>query len=67
MDEKLLNKYRSYSKTEESFAVLFTKKYLIQAKGNWVDVVDSRLYEMSSDKLHFRFVKGVLYKRKIHY
>ena len=65
MDEKLLNKYRSYAKTEESFAVLFTKKYLTQAKGNWVDVVDSRLYEMSSDKLHFRFVKGVLYKRKI--
>jgi len=32
MDEKLLKMYRRYAHTEEAFAVLFTKKYLIQAK-----------------------------------
>jgi len=65
MNEKLLKKYLSYTNSEESFAVLFTKKYLIQAKGNWVDIIDSSPYEMSSDNLHFRFVKGGLYKRNI--
>lgn len=51
--------------TEESFAVLFVKKHLTQAKGHWVDIVECRRYEMSSDNLHFRFVVGGLYKRKI--
>ncbi len=69
MDNKLLKKYLEYAKTEESFAVLFVKKYLAQAKEHWVDIVDCRSYEMSSDNLHFRFVVGGLYKRKIkpHY
>jgi len=65
MDDKLLKKYLKYAKTEEAFAVLFVKKHLAQAKGHWVDIVDSRRYEMSSDNLHFRFVVGRLYKRKI--
>ena len=66
MDDKLLRKYREYANTEEAFAVLFVKKHLAQAKGHWVDIVDCRRYEMSSDNLHFRFVVGGLYKRKIH-
>ena len=65
MDDKLLEKYREYANTEEAFAVLFVKKHLTQAKGHWVDIVDCRRYEMSSDDLHFRFVIGGLYKRKI--
>jgi len=65
MDDKLLKKYLEYAKTEESFAVLFVKKHLAQAKEHWVDIVDCRRYEMSSDNLHFRFVVGGLYKRKI--
>jgi len=65
MDNKLLKKYLEYASTEESFAVLFVKKHLAQAKGHWVDIVDCRRYMMSSDKLHFRFVVGGLYKRKI--
>jgi hypothetical protein len=65
MDDKLLKKYLKYANTEESFAVLFVKKHLAQAKGHWVDIVDCRRYEMSSDSLHFRFVIGGLYKRKI--
>ena len=65
MDENLLNKYLKYANTDEAFAVLFVKKHLAQAKGHWVDIVDCRRYEMSSDNLHFRFVVGRLYKRKI--
>ncbi|MBS3954214.1 MAG: hypothetical protein KGZ88_14800 [Methylomicrobium sp.] len=65
MDDKLLKKYLEYTNTEEAFAVLFVKKHLSQAKGHWVDIVDYQRYEMSEDNLHFRFVVGGLYKRKI--
>lgn len=69
MDDKLLKKYLKYANTEESFAVLFVKRHVAQAKGHWIDIVECRRYEMSSDNLHFRFVVGGLYKRKIkpHY
>lgn len=65
MDERLLKRYREYASTEEAFAVLLVKKHLVQAKGHWVDVVDCRRYEMSPDNMHFRFVVGGLFKRKI--
>lgn len=65
MNEKLLKKYLEYASTEEAFAVLFVKKYLAQAKGHWIDIVECQRYEMSSDNLHFRFVIGGLYKRNI--
>lgn len=64
MDDKLLKKYLEYANTEESFAVLFVKKHLAQAKGHWIDIINCRRYEMSSNNLHFRFVAGRLYKRK---
>lgn len=66
MDDTLLKKYLEYANTEESFAVLFVKKHLAQAKGHWVDIGNYRRYEMSPDNLHFRFVVGSLYRRKIH-
>ena len=65
MDEKLLKKYLEYANTDEAFAVLFVKKHLSQAKGHWVDIADCQRYEMSSDNLHFKFVDGGLYQRKI--
>lgn len=65
MDDKLLNRFLEYASTEEAFAVLFVKKHLTQAKGHWIDILDCRRYEMSSDNLHFRFVVGGLYTRKI--
>ncbi|MGK7880830.1 MAG: hypothetical protein AB4060_12120 [Crocosphaera sp.] len=65
MENKLLEKYLKHPKTEESFAIIFVKKHLAQAKGHWIDIVHCRRYEMSSDILHFRFVVGGLYKRKI--
>lgn len=66
MDEKLLKRYREYASTEEAFAVLLVKKHLVQSKGHWIDVVRCRRYEMSRDPMHFRFVVGGLFKRKIH-
>jgi len=65
MDNKLLKKYLEYANSEDAFAVLFVKKHLPQAKGHWVDIFTSERYERSSDKLHFRFVAGRLYKRRI--
>jgi len=65
MDDKLLKKYLKYANTDEALAVLFVKKNLTQAKGHWIDIADCNRYEMSSDNLHFRFVVGGLYKRKI--
>ena len=65
MDDKLLRKYLKYANTDEAIAVLFVKKHLAGAKGRWIDIVECRRYEMSSDKLHFRFVVGGLYKRRI--
>ncbi|EFR2207007.1 hypothetical protein [Citrobacter meridianamericanus] len=66
MDNSLLKRYREYACTEEAFAVLFVKQHLSQSRGHWIDISSCRQYEMSSDRLHFRFVKGGLYKRKIH-
>jgi len=65
MDEKLLRRYREYANTDEAFAVLLVKKHLTQSKGHWVDVSNCRRYEMSTDPMHFRFVVGGLFKRKI--
>ena len=65
LDAKLLDRYLKYAASEEAYAVLFVKKHLAQAKGHWVDIVDRRQYEESSDPLHFRFVTGDLYKRRL--
>lgn len=65
MNDKILKKYLEYTSSEEAFAVLFVKKHLAQAKGRWVDIGEFRRYEMSPDNLHFRFVFGGLYERKI--
>ncbi|MFB2653941.1 Uncharacterised protein [Shewanella putrefaciens] len=66
MDDRLLKRYREYASSEEAFAVLLVKKHLAQAKGHWIDIVNCRRYEMSHDSMHFRFVVGGLFKRKIH-
>jgi len=65
MNEKLLKRYLEYASTEKAFAVLFVKKHLARAKGHWIDIGDCQRYEMSPDNLHFRFVFGGLFKRKI--
>ncbi len=66
MNEKLLARFRKYSRTDEAYAVAFVRLHLPQARGHWVDPVDFRRYEMSEDALHFRFVVGGLYRRRVH-
>jgi len=66
MDDRLLKMYLEYASSDEAFAVLFVKRHLTQAKGHWVDITNCQRYEMSSDNMHFRFVVGGLYQRKIH-
>ncbi|MCU7932466.1 MAG: hypothetical protein KZQ90_16825 [Candidatus Thiodiazotropha sp. (ex Codakia rugifera)] len=65
MDKKLLNRYRKYAASEESFAVLFVRQNLKKSKGCWIDIEKSDRYEMTSDDLHFKFVNGGLYKKII--
>ncbi|GAB5415712.1 MAG: hypothetical protein Cons2KO_33150 [Congregibacter sp.] len=65
MSDTLLRRYREYANSENALAVLFVKKNLPQAKGHWIDIANCRRYEMSSDDLHFRYVLGGLYRRKI--
>lgn len=61
----LLKRYQEYANSAEAFAVIFVKMHLRQARGHWVDPVDFRRYEMSPDSLHFRFVTGALYQRRM--
>lgn len=65
MDQKLLARYQKYAGSEEALAVLFVKEHLVEAKGHWVDPVDFERYEMSPNNMHFRFVGGGLYARKL--
>ncbi|MCU8018095.1 hypothetical protein L5M36_14545 [Shewanella sp. SM72] len=65
MKKGLINKYQNYAATEEAFAVLFVRNNLRKALGHWVDITDSKQYEMSDDKLHFRYVRGGLFRQKI--
>lgn len=65
MGDRLLRRFREYAGSEEVCAVLLVKRHLTQAESHWVDVVNCRRYEMSSDPMHFRFVVGGLFKRTI--
>ena len=65
MDDRLLKMYREYASSDEAFAVLFVKNHITQAKGHWVDIANCRRYELSSDNMHFKFVVGGLYQRKL--
>jgi len=65
MNEQLLVRYRKYARTDEAYAVAFVKTHLVEARGHWVDPVNFRRYEMSQDVLHFRYVEGGLFKRRL--
>ncbi|WPC75935.1 hypothetical protein [Vibrio porteresiae] len=71
MDKNLLKKYLEYAASEEAIAVLFVKKHLKKAKDHWIDISNSRKIKysyqckISDGDLHFKFVTGRLYKRKL--
>lgn len=65
MNEKLLAMYLKHASTDDAMAILFVKKNMQQSAGKWVDIINCERYELSEDKLHFRFVEYRLYKRTI--
>jgi hypothetical protein len=65
MNEQLLARYRKYARTDEAYAVAFVKLHLAEARGHWIDPVNFRRYEMSEDVLHFRYVEGGLFRRRL--
>ncbi len=65
MNESLLKLYRQHANSEEAFAILFVKKNLLQSKGHWIDIISFQRYRTSTDNMHFKFVFGGLFKRKI--
>jgi hypothetical protein len=64
-----IEKYLKYANTEESFAVLFVKKYLNSSLNHWIDIVESdyynSFYSYDLSDLEFRYVICDLYNRKI--
>lgn len=69
MNEKSFKRYLEYASTEEACALLFVKKHLAQARGQWVDVNDCQRYAIPANSLHFRLVVGGLFNRRLqpHY
>lgn len=65
MNKELLERYRKYAGTEEAFAVLFVKTHLPHAKGHWANPIEFERYEKSPDPMHFRYVVGEIYPRKL--
>ncbi len=65
MHKELLERYRKYAGTVEAFAVLFVKMHLSHAKGHWVNPIEFERYEMSPDAMHFRYVVGEIYPRRL--
>lgn len=65
MNKDMLNAYRRYAGTDEAIAIRFVQRNIPLAKAHWVDIVEYRRYEKSPHNMHFRFVVGGLYQRKI--
>ena len=64
--DELVEKYKKYCCTYESFAVLFVKKYLIASDGKWIDIVDCDVdFNDNVGNLEFKNVTCELFKKKI--
>ena len=62
----LIEKYKLYSRTEESYAVLFVKKHLRAAENKWIDIVDFEVGQHNEfEKLEFEFVVCELFEKNI--
>lgn len=61
-----LEKYLQYASSEEAYAVLFVKKYLDQAEGMWVDIIDMWYpYHYEPNTLQFKKVICEVFPRTI--
>lgn len=55
--------YLEHASSDSAMAILFVKKNVQEAAEKWIDIISCERYELSEDKLHFRFVEYGLYKR----
>lgn len=65
MKDNLLTRFKEFSNTVESCAIIFIKENVEKANGCWVDIKYAKLHKYSSDRFQFRVVTGRLYKRTI--
>ena len=66
MKDSLLEKYKHYCATAESFAVLFVKKYLRAAENKWIDIIDFEVGRFNDvEKLEFKYVVCELFKKNL--
>ena len=66
MKDDLIEKYKEYANSEESYAVLFVKKYLKAAENKWIDIVDFEVGSHNNvEKFGFQYVTCELFTKKI--
>lgn len=66
MSQKQIELYLQYAESEEALAVLFVKKHLPDARGFWIDILETDApEEYRETKLEFRQVTCALYPRKL--
>ncbi len=66
MKDTLTEKYKKYANSEESYAVLFVKKYLKAAANKWIDIIDWEVGRYNDVKaLEFQEVTCELFEKKI--
>ena len=66
MKKSLIEKYKKYSTTAESFAVLFVKKYLRAAENKWIDILNFRTdFYDDAKELEFEYVVCELFPKEI--
>lgn len=66
MKKSLIEKYKQYCTTAESFAVLFVKKYLRAAEGKWIDILNFEIgcYN-DARELEFEYVTCELFQKEL--
>ncbi|MBQ7704239.1 MAG: hypothetical protein IJT73_02240 [Selenomonadaceae bacterium] len=64
--EAMVEKYKHYCRTEESYAVLFVKKYLRAAEDKWIDIVDFEVGRYNNaHELEFQSVVCELFPKNL--
>ena len=67
MSQEQIELYLQYANSVEAYAVLFVKKYLPDARGFWIDILETDAPKgYWETKLEFRQVTCALYPRKIN-
>jgi len=66
LKKSLIEKYKEYCTTAESFAVLFVKKYLRAAEGKWIDILDFEIGRYNEiENLEFEYVTCELFQKEL--